>query len=136
MITPSGNSLNLTYCKDRRQALRSRLVAHFAEQFRVGEEPGQRGIFLVLPSFPAECAGAVWPQGDGHAVWHAEYCLFSFGPYAGAGVEEVDDSWQGLNGGSDRLRGGGGVPFSDLEFQLCLEGLYLFFKGRHVPLLG
>ena len=25
MITPSGNSLNLTYCKDRRQALRERL---------------------------------------------------------------------------------------------------------------
>ena len=25
MITPSGNSLNLTYCKDRRQALRDLL---------------------------------------------------------------------------------------------------------------
>ena len=96
------------------------LLAHFPEQFAAGEEPGQRGMFLVLRSFLVECAGAVGSRGDGLAVWQAQYCLFSVGPYARAGVEEVDDFWQGLNGGSNRLRGGGGVPFSEMECQLIL----------------
>ena len=42
MITPSGNSLNLTYCKDRRQALRA--AAPF-QSFVDAED--QRTISLV-----------------------------------------------------------------------------------------
>ena len=57
MITPSGNSLNLTYCKDRRQALRRpRKQRHTAKRIfeRLRDEYGFDGGYTTVKDYVRE----------------------------------------------------------------------------------
>ena len=67
MITPSGNSLNLTYCKDRRQALKSEPRPHKAAP----ADARSRGIGGQL-DYHTEPANLHFLDGQTIITWHCE----------------------------------------------------------------